>query len=288
VILLAALSVVIATVSPFWGVIFIIAFSGRYQKNRNIFNLVFLGSVVLLFLLRVIDIISVMELLIGVGLTSSVFLWSLNRTLNFVNALVTVFLLNIIYAIAKVIVFGKQYTEIILNVISTYREYLTTSLQSNNEQLNMALEITDKFQELFIKLYPGIWVFSIVIALYIGAVLLSKKGILHWEHSKIRLPYYLIYFLIAALIGIVVKQTQIFGINALIMIAPLFLIQGISVIDFRWGDFFRRSKFLLFLLIISMVFNYFILIFVGLIGLADIWFNFRKIDMEEIDESNLI
>jgi uncharacterized protein YybS (DUF2232 family) len=70
------------------------------------------------------------------------------------------------------------------------------------------------------------------------------------------------------------------------MIAPLFLIQGISNLDFYWGDFFKRSKILLFLLVVSMVFNYFILILVALIGLTDIWFNFRKIDMEEIDGSN--
>ena len=65
------------------------------------------------------------------------------------------------------------------------------------------------------------------------------------------------------------------------------LIQGISILEFYWGDFFKKSKFLLFLLIFSMVFNYFILILVALIGLTDIWFNFRKIYMEEIDGNNL-
>lgn len=286
-ILLAVLSVVISTVSPFWGVIFIIAFSGRYQKNRNLFNIFFIGSIILLFLLRIIDIISVIELLIGVGLSTSLFLWSLSRTLNFVNAIVSAFFLNIIYALVKVVVFGKQYTEMILDVINTYKEFVTESLQNNSEQLTLALEITDTFRELFIKFYPGIWVFSIIIAIYIGALFLSRKGTLPWDHKMVRLPYYLVYILIAALAGIVVPRTQTFGINALIMIAPLFLIQGISIIDFRWGDFFRRSKFLFFLLIISMVFNYFILVLVALIGLADIWFNFRKIDTEEIDESNL-
>lgn len=286
-VLLAVISVVIATLSPFWGVIFIIAFSGKYQKKRNIFNYVYLGFVVILFLLRVIDIISFMDLIIGVGLTASIFLWNLNRTLNFINALVSTFFINIIYAILRMVVFGKQYAAMIAEVIKTYKEIITESLQNNNEQLIMALDITDTFQELFVKYYTGIWVFSIVLAIYIGSILLSKKGILHWEHGKIRMPFYLIYILIAALIGILLPITQTFGINTLIMITPLFLIQGISIIDFRWGDFFRRSKFLLFLLIFSMVFNYFILILVALIGLTDIWFNFRKIDMEEIDESNL-
>ncbi len=286
-ILLAVISVVIATLSPFWGLIFIIAFSGKYQKNRNLFNYVFFGFVILLFLLKLIDIISFMNLLIGVGLTSVLYLWSLQRTLNFINAIISAFFLNIIYAVLRMIIFGKQYAEIIAEVIEKYKEFVTQSFQNNAEQLALALDFTDTFQQLFTKYYVGIWVSTIVLAIYIGSIFLSKKGSLKWEHRKIRMPFYLVYILIAALAGFLLPDTQTYGINALIMIAPLFLIQGISILDFYWGDFFKRSKVLLFLLIVSMVFNYFILILVILIGLIDIWFNFRKIDMEEIDESNL-
>ena len=286
-ILLAVISVVIATLSPFWGLIFIIAFSGKYQKNRNIFNYVFFGFVILLFLVKLVDIITFMNLFIGVGLTSVLFLWSLRRTLNFINAIISVFFLNIVYAVLRMIVFGKQYAELITEVIVTYKEFVTQSFQDNAEQLTLALDFTDTFQQLFTKYYVGIWVFTIVFAMYIGSIFLSKKGNLVWEHRKIQMPYYLIYILIASLAGFLLPNTRTSGINALIMIAPLFLIQGISIVDFYWGDFFRRSKILLFLLIVSMVFNYFILMLVALIGLIDIWFNFRKIDMEEIDESNL-
>lgn len=282
-IFLAVISVVIATLSPFWGLIFIIAFSGKYQKKRNLFYSVYFGFVVFLFLFRVIDIISFMDLLIGVGLTSALYLWSLQRTLNFINALISAFFLNIIYAILRLVIFGKHYAEIIAGVIENYKELVTQSFQNNNEQLTLALKFTETFQELFTKYYVGIWVFTIVFAIYIGSLFLSKKGILKWEHRKIRMPFYLIYILITALAGFLLPTTHTYGINALIMIAPLFLIQGISILDSYWGDFFKKSKFLLFLLIFSMVFNYFILILVALIGLTDIWFNFRKIDMEEID-----
>ena len=286
-IFLAVISVVIATLSPFWGLIFIIAFSGKYQKKRSLFYSVYFGFVVFLFLFRVIDIISFMDLLIGVGLTSALYLWSLQRTLNFINALISAFFLNIIYSILRLIIFGKQYADIIAEVLENYKEFVTQSFQNNNEQLNLALKFTDTFQELFTKYYVGFWVFTIVFAIYIGSLFLSKKGFLKWEHRKIRMPFYLIYILIAALAGFLLPTTHNYGINALIMIAPLFFIQGISIMDFYWGDFFKKSKLLLFLLIFSMVFNYFILILVALIGLTDIWFNFRKIDMEEIDGNNL-
>lgn len=285
-ILIAVISVVISTLSPFWGLIFILAFSGKYQEKRSLFFSVYFGFVALLFLFSVLDVISVIDLLIGVGLTSALYLWSLHRTLNYINALISVFFLNIIYAILRLVIFGKKYAEIITEVIEKYKEFITQSFQNNNEQLTLALNFTETFQVVFTKYYVGIWVFTIVLAIYIGSLLLSRKGSLKWEHKQIRMPFYLIYILIVTLTSFLLPKMQTAGINALIMITPLFLIQGISILDFYWGDFFKRSKFLLFLLIFSMVFNYFILILVALVGLTDIWFNFRKIDMEEIDERN--
>ena len=286
-ILIAVVSVIIAMLSPFWGLIFILAFSGKYQENRSLFYLVYFGFVILLFLFSVLDVISVMDLLIGVGLSSALYLWSLRRTLNYINALISVFFLNIIYAILRLIIFSKQYAEIIAEVINKYKEFITQSFQNNNEQLTLALKFTETFEEIFTKYYVGIWVFTMVLSIYIGSLLLSKKGSFKLKHKKMRMPFYLIYILIIALAGFLLPNTQTAGINALIIIAPLFLIQGLSILDFYWGDFFKKSKFLLFLLIFSMVFNYFILILVALFGLTDIWFNFRKIEMEEIDESNL-
>jgi len=286
VILIAVISVVISILSPFWGLVFILAFSDKYRNKRTLFNAIYFGFVILLFILQFVDVLSLIDLLFGVGLTSVLFIWSLHRTLNFINALMSVFFMNILYAFIRLIVLGKQYAEVIAVVIEKYKEFITQSIQNNNEQLVMALEFIDTFQELFTKYYVGIWIFTIVSAIYVGALILSKKGSLKWEHRKIRMPFYLIYILILALAGFLLPKVQVFGINALIMVSPLFLIQGISILDFYWGDFFKKSKFLLILLIFSMVFNYFILILVALIGLADIWFNFRKIDMEEIDGSN--
>lgn len=285
-ILIAVISVVIATLSPFWGLIFILAFSDKYRNKRTLFNAVYFGFVFLLFILQVVDVLSLIDLLFGVGFTSVLFIWSLHRTLNFINALMSVFFMNMLYAVIRLVTFGKQYAEVISEVIEKYKEVIAQSFQNNNEQLTMALEFIDTFQELFTKYYVGIWVFTIVFATYVGALILSKKGSLKWEHRKIQMPFYLIYILILALAGFLLPTVHSSGINALIMVSPLFLIQGISILDFYWRDFFKRSKFLLILLIISMVFNYFILILVALIGLTDIWFNFRKIDMEEIDGSN--
>jgi hypothetical protein len=185
------------------------------------------------------------------------------------------------------IIFGKQFAETIAQVMDKYKEFVAQSFQNDSEQLSLALKFTESFQEIFTKYYMGIWVFTIVFSIYISSLIISKKGDLKLEHKKIRMPFYIIYFLIISLAGFLMPNFQIIGINALIMITPLFLIQGISVIDFYWGDFFRRSKILFFLLIFSLVFNYYILILVALVGLADIWLNFRKIDTEEINESYL-
>ncbi|MDP8268793.1 MAG: DUF2232 domain-containing protein [Candidatus Tenebribacter davisii] len=286
-ILIAVISVVIATVSPFWGLIFILAFSVKYQNNKKLFFSVYFGFAAILLIFGVLDVITAMDVLIGVGLSSFLYLWSLHRTLNYINAMISVVFLNIIYAVIRMIIFGKQFAETIAQVMDKYKEFVAQSFQNDSEQLSLALKFTESFQEIFTKYYMGIWVFTIVFSIYISSLIISKKGDLKLEHKKIRMPFYIIYFLIISLAGFLMPNFQIIGINALIMITPLFLIQGISVIDFYWGDFFRRSKILFFLLIFSLVFNYYILILVALVGLADIWLNFRKIDTEEINENYL-
>ena len=286
--LTAILAVIIATISPFWGLIFILASGGKYQEKIYIFFAFFSGIVVILSIASIIDIITLSDLIVGVVATSLLFFWSLFRTFNYTRSIMAAFFFNIVYSIARQLIFGKAFIENVTQAIGQYKEFITSAFRNSVEQMNLALKITERFKEIFTTFYAGIWIFTVVLALYFGSLLFSRKSIMKWEHKTIRLPFFLIYFLIISLVLFLMPGTKNIGINSLLMLSPLFLIQGISILDFYWGNFFKKSKFLLFLLILSMVINYFILTLVALMGLLDIWFNFRKISiMEEMNESNL-
>ena len=284
----AILAAIIATISPFWGLIFILASGGKYLSRKYLFFAVYSGIVVILSVASVIDIITFSDLILGVGATSILFFWSLFKTFNFTRSMITAFFFSIVYSILRQLIFGKAFIENVNKAIEQYKELITSVFQNSEEQMNLALEITESFTKIFTTYYAGIWVLTVVLALYFGSLLFSKKNTLKWKHRIIRIPFFLIYFLIVGLVLFLMPGTKIIGINSLLMLSPLFLIQGISILDFYWGNFFKKSKFLLFLLIFSMVINYFILVLVAFMGLLDIWFNFRKISiMEGMNESNL-
>ena len=147
-------------------------------------------------------------------------------------------------------------------------------------------DIIEKIRNLINNYFPAVWTSVIIVAIYLGALMVSKRDIRKWNHKIVQLPYFIVYLLLGILFFCIFPSTRIWGYNGLFMIAPVFLIQGISVLDFYWGNYFRKSKFLLFFLIISMILNYFLLLLVALMGVFDIWFNFRKIYILEESDGN--
>jgi predicted membrane protein DUF2232 len=285
--ILAALAAFIASISPFWGLIFIISFCGKYLNKRNLFLAIYGIFAVVLFAIKVIEITTFADIVVGVGLATFLYFLVFSRTLNYLYAILAAFVTNVIYAVIRHFLLGTVLQANIAKLIEGYKQYINTSMQNNPDNLEMALAILNSTEEIFSKFYIGIWIVSITFAIYFGTILLSRKMTIKWQHRKISMPFFFIYLLIVALVLFILPNMKSTGINALAVLAPRFLIQGISILDFFWGDFFKKSKFLLFLLIISMVFNYFILILVALMGLLDIWFDFRKIrTMEEIHENH--
>jgi len=285
--LLAALAAIIATISPFWGLIFIISFCGKYLNKRNLLFVVFGSTAVIMFATNIIEITTFADILVGVGLTVFLYFLVFTKTMSYLHSILTAFIINIIYATIRYFLLGDILKANLAQVIEGYKQFLNSSMQENPENLEMALAIMNSTEEIFSNYYVGIWIVSMTFAAYFGSMLLSRKMMIKWQHRKISMPFFFIYLLIIALVLFILPDMKITGINALAILTPIFLIQGISILDFYWGEFFKKSKFLLFLLIFSMVFNYFILILVTLMGLLDIWFDFRKIRiMEDIDESH--
>ena len=99
VILVGCLSAVISAFSPFWGLIFIFAFGVKYQEGPKSLRLygIFLITVILLLLGKLIDVISFSDIIVGVGLTSYIYFRILSQRYDYVTSIFGVFLLNIFY-----------------------------------------------------------------------------------------------------------------------------------------------------------------------------------------------
>jgi Predicted membrane protein (DUF2232) len=287
VIFIAVLAAVLATLSPLWGLIFTLSFSGKYLNRFYLFMLLFVLAVAGLFLANVIDWITFFDVFIGIAVSIFIYFYIMQKSDSYLNAILAAAAVNCCYAIARQFIWGKQLLENVMLAMQNVESFLQSSLMENQEQLPLALELIESTKAILTKYYIGTWMVSIIFGLYFGSLLLSRQLQNKWDHRRIGLPFYLIYLLIVSLFLFILPQVRIIGINSLMILVPLFIIQGVSILDFFWRNFFTKSKFLLFLLIFSMALNIPILILVALVGMLDIWFDFRKIRvMEENDENH--
>ena len=252
-----------------------------------LFLLIFVLTAAGLLVANTIDIITFFDVTIGIAVSIYFYFAFLQKYDSYVNAILAATAVNCFYAIIRQLIWGKQMMENFLLAMQSAETYLQSLLVENQEMSSFMLESLNATKTALTKYYIGIWMVSIILGLYLGSLLLSRRQQNKWHHQRIGVPFYLIYLLIASLFLFTLPQLRIYGTNALMILAPLFIIQGVSILDFFWRSFFIKSRFLLFLLIFSMAFNIPILILVALIGVLDIWFDFRKIRvMEEIDESH--
>lgn len=244
--------------------------------------------VLLLFLLgRIINIISFSDILVGVILSAFVFFMVFSRTLEYLRAILTAGFINLVYSALRQAAFGKLFLENINQIFDLYLETLRETTADNINRLAFIQEAVESVRDIITNFFPGIWVFTIIVALYLGALLLSRRSQMKWKHKYIRLPFFLIYLLLPVLVLMLFPATRIAGFNGALMLLPVFLIQGISLIDFYWGAYFHRTRLLLIVFVLALVFNPYLVLLLTLFGLFDIWFDFRKINKrEEIDENH--
>ncbi|MBN1327740.1 MAG: DUF2232 domain-containing protein [Candidatus Cloacimonetes bacterium] len=274
--LIVVIAGILSALSPFLGLIFIFAAGGKYQELKSgSFLVMFLAVMILFRISGILDNLTMIDLIIGVGITGWFFFKILFRTSDYQRALLGISGLNFAYAILRQNLFKTHFIRQIDIAIAQYQEILIGNGETNNGQIT--LEILDQAKNIYVNYFPGLWCFTIIIAAYLGALLFSRKTSAKWEHKRTRMPFFLVYLLITALIFYVFVQTRQAGVNVLLMLAPLFLIQGISILFHYWGNFFTKSRFLLYLLIVAVMLNPYLLLLIILMGMFDIWFNFRKI-----------
>ncbi len=250
-------------------------------KFPKTFYLIFIIGTTLLYFTRIIDIFGALDIAFGVAVSALIFYEILIKKFDYLKAIIIAITFNLGYSIVRFFLFRKSQIAHFAELVNRLKEFFAENVQQSTEQMMIAERTLDRMEMIFSDYYYSLWVMMMAFAIYIGALLVSKKIQITWDHKKVRLPFYFIYILILGLILLLIEDYRVLGGNIILVLVPIFLIQGSSILDFFWGKYFRKSKFLLFLLIFSVILNYYILLLIVLIGLIDIWFNIRKLNIME-------
>lgn len=285
--ILAAITAVLLTASiPFLGVIFTSSIGAAYLADNRWkqFAVIALAGFSLLAFLQFFTAEMVLDGIVAmVGLGLFIRLHRQGRSVE--TALSVTSLGMAVYAGLRTVLFKTAF----LAQIAQTQDQALELMKSLMPQATMSVDAEMQLKtaiDLMADLYTASWVMQIVPALYLGGLILRKKGVLQWNHAATRFPFEMIYLVIAGLVAVLIPALRLYGLNLLLMLSPLFVIQGVAVIEHFLGRYLRRSIVLTTVLIIVGILNGFV-VMVASIGLFDVWFNFRKItDREESHENN--
>jgi len=222
------------------------------------------------------------EAIAGIGLGLVVFQYITKRWQN-VNLAFSLLLLIIIgYGVLRSYIFAPSLEEISRQMTPMYDTYLKriSGLKVDNARIKWV-------QSFMLTYQTAIWGTMQITAAFLGYLIYNKISFLKHQVRLIRVPFACIYLMLAALALSLNPATSVLGVNLLVCVSMLYLIQGTGVLSFLWGNFFARSRMLRTLFIITIIINYPVLILIALLGLLDAWFDFRKLTkMEEKHESD--
>jgi len=247
----------------------------KYQQRVMLFVVISVGLIIF-YALNTISILEIADLVGSVLLVSWIFMIVLLRTHNHTKALYYGFLGQIAYGIFRTRYFSEIYRERIGTLFTGYESLMGSSIAENgNGQFDLIME---QLQKIMIDYQMAIWTISMIFAVYIATLFLAKRIPVKWQHHFIRFPYSVVYIFMAALLLAIIPSTRLFGLNCVMIVAAVLLIQGLAILDFWCKKYLKNSRFVLLAAVILMFFNVFFAVMVSLLGLIDNWLDIRKIN----------
>ncbi len=156
------------------------------------------------------------------------------------------------------------------------------------------IEITAKLKktaEILIKILPAM-MFGFFSAVMLGNFYILKRIIQKLqsiELTRFRAPFGVVWcFIISGFVTVLLKHSLIWllALNLFLICSFLFLIQGLCIIEF-WIKKYNVSPFMRLLFLFTIFIFQFIFIFIAILGLFDMWFDYRKLNLkEETNEGN--
>ncbi|PKN79691.1 MAG: hypothetical protein CVU48_04635 [Candidatus Cloacimonetes bacterium HGW-Cloacimonetes-1] len=264
----------LAIVFPFLALMLLLAFCGKNgsqcisNPTKSISPFFIVPIILLILVYRTDNLMLASDALYGVGLAVMFFLISIKRNVHINDAITRTALLIIAYGLWRSILFGdvldKTFDSAISSLQKNFVMFKTESLGVN----------TVKYMHL---LMPAIWTVQQILALMIGFVLFEKNVGIVQGIRKFALPKYFSIILLAILPLYFWDNSFIFFVNALLSLCMLPMLQGLIVLVDRTFSIVP-NRMLAGIVLAIILLNIISYLFIVLLGLADQWLDFRKIN----------
>jgi uncharacterized protein YybS (DUF2232 family) len=177
------------------------------------------------------------------------------------------------------------YQGILQNIDAELTNAFDTYSKSPDFPADSKAELTAVFtrmRQMVPRIFPGSLMISAIFTIWLNMLLsnglLKKNQIAAWEEFQFwRLPEQLVWLLIAGALFSFVPSgfLPILGVNIVLVLSALYFFQGLAVITNLFGRWSipRPIKFLIFFVMTIQAYG---IILLALLGVADIWVNFRK------------
>lgn len=272
--LIALLLGAIATFSPFFGLILALMYCSFSLRGAQVKPMQALGLVLVFPVMFAVffreqsgSLLVASDALFGVGLAALAFLASLRRGFLPAAALANSALLVIAYGIARQFLFGASLSLANEQALAEMAKAFPQFAQTPQLQTSMAL---------IKQMNPSAWVVSQLLALFAGFVILLRLSGAKFVWKAIHFPSYYNLAILAVLPLYMLPQLRLVFVNALVALCVLPIIQGVGVVS----HFIARHTSNVILMVLATLLIIFNLFLVALLGFADIWLNFRKLNLK--------
>lgn len=260
-----------------------------------------IAGIIVFFILDYSLAITILVLLIAVSIAYRYFLNKNKKTFFSITIIFLIFLGAILlYTAINFVISGgmlfkdliKNYSSLVNNlsndpIVKTYQS-LTGA---DSQQINLILNQMKSILNFIPYLIPAIIIVLVgaaAIINYYGTSAISKRyNMILKQLPDLRiwdLPWYLCWGIILGIILVIIpqigsnfsKMINAAGYSMIIIFGALYLVLGIAVI---WGIFvrFNTSIYLRLIMLAVVIFAPGIIVLIPLVGLIDIWANFRKL-----------
>lgn len=205
------------------------------------------------------------DAIFGVGLVCLVFLYAVRAQRSLSSAFIAGVIAILAYGIVRYFLFG---------------DYLSLANDQSIAELNRLLPQMYNRPELkstiavLRYIWPASWIVPQLAALFLGLILFMRLSGAPFVWSRLNFPKYYNFLILAVLPVYLVPQFRLIFVNVLISLCVIPFIQGMGVLIHLLGRIIA-SKVVMVILILILLTNSILIV---LLGFADLWLDFRKIN----------
>ena len=234
---------------------------------------IFTAICALLVIVKVLPLMQALEIWISAGACPAVFASALLRYRKYESAFLIALVPGVLFIGLKNLFFFPYIKLLAEESNQLFMSSAETILSP--EMIESMYPTFELMKQIMIYGNASLWMISIVIGLFLGALIYSRKGSLKWNFSKIKFPYYIQTGIALGLLLFILQLKNI-SFNVLFIVGLIYLIQGYSLLFCYVEPMMKRSKFLGIVMLVIPLFSHILLLVVTVAGLLDNWLPLRK------------